>query len=88
MPEGDKQTEDGKSLIGQLAFAELAAKTAGVEALTARLDENAEDHDARFDMAVCLIARHDYADAADHLFDGRVSEVGDAIEDLLGDFET
>jgi alpha/beta superfamily hydrolase len=25
-------------------------------------------------------------DAADHLFDGRVSEVGDAIEDLLQDF--
>ena len=27
-------------------------------------------------------------DAADHLFDGKVSEVGDAIEDLLGDFDT
>jgi alpha/beta superfamily hydrolase len=26
-------------------------------------------------------------DAADHLFDGRVSEVADAIEDLLGDFQ-
>ncbi len=25
-------------------------------------------------------------DAADHLFDGKVSEVGDAIEDLLGDW--
>jgi alpha/beta superfamily hydrolase len=25
-------------------------------------------------------------DAADHLFDGKASEVGDAIEDLLGDF--
>ena len=27
-------------------------------------------------------------DAADHLFDGKVSEVGDAIEDLLADYET
>ena len=26
-------------------------------------------------------------DAADHLFDGKVSEVGDAIEDLLGDWD-
>ena len=26
-------------------------------------------------------------DAADHLFDGKVSEVADAIEDLLGDWE-
>ena len=25
-------------------------------------------------------------DAADHLFDGKVLEVGDAIEDLLGDW--
>ena len=27
-------------------------------------------------------------DAADHLFDGKTSEVGDAIEDLLADWET
>ena len=27
-------------------------------------------------------------DAADHLFDGKTSEVGDALEDLLGDWET
>ncbi len=26
-------------------------------------------------------------DGADHLFDGKVSEVGDAIEDLLQDFD-
>ena len=26
-------------------------------------------------------------DAADHLFDGKVSEVGDAVEDLLSDFD-
>ena len=25
-------------------------------------------------------------DRADHLFDGQASEVGDALEDLLGDF--
>ena len=25
-------------------------------------------------------------DAADHLFDGHTTEVGEAIEDLLGDF--
>ena len=27
-------------------------------------------------------------DAADHVFDGRVAEVGDALEDLLDDFTT
>jgi len=25
-------------------------------------------------------------DSADHLFDGKVSEIGDAVEDLLGDW--
>ena len=27
-------------------------------------------------------------DAADHLFDGKVSEVGDVVEELLADFKT
>ena len=27
-------------------------------------------------------------DGADHLFDGKVLELGDAVEDLLGDFRT
>ena len=27
-------------------------------------------------------------DGASHLFDGKVLEVGDAIEDLLGDYKT
>jgi alpha/beta superfamily hydrolase len=26
-------------------------------------------------------------DGADHLFNGRATEVGDTLEDLLGDFE-
>ena len=26
-------------------------------------------------------------DAADHLFDGKTSDVGDAVEDLLGDYQ-
>jgi hypothetical protein len=26
-------------------------------------------------------------DAADHLFEGHTAEVGEALEDLLGDFE-
>ena len=27
-------------------------------------------------------------DGASHLFDGKVTEVGDAVEDLLGDYQT
>lgn len=67
LPETDQQSDEGKSLTGQLAFAELAAKTEGLEALSSRLEQNAGDVDARFDLAVCLIAQHDYNTAVDHL---------------------
>lgn len=68
LPEQDKQSQTGKSLTGQLTFAELAAKTEGMENLTQRLDEDEDDYDARFDLAVCLIADHDYMGAADQMF--------------------
>ena len=68
LPDSDKESTMGKSLIGQLTFADLAAKTAGKEALQARLAGNAGDHDARFDLAVCLVAEYDYNTAIDELF--------------------
>jgi len=68
LPDGDKQSSVGKSLTGQLTFAELAAKTDGFETLSLRLEQDANDHDARFDLAVCLIAQHDYMGASDHIF--------------------
>lgn len=68
LPEQDKQSQTGKSLSGQLSFAELAAKTEGLESLTRRLDEDEDDYDARFDFAVCLIADHDYMGAVDQMF--------------------
>ena len=33
-----------------------------------RLAQDASDHAARFDMAVCLVHQHDYDRAMDHLF--------------------
>ena len=58
----------GRSLLGQLAFADLAAATAGIDALQARLAQDAADHAARFDLAVCFVSQHDYDGAMDHLF--------------------
>jgi alpha/beta superfamily hydrolase len=40
----------------------------------------------RFYSELCEPKELVVIDAADHLFDGKTSEVGDAIEDLLGDF--
>jgi putative thioredoxin len=68
LPESDHQSDIGKSLTGQLAFAELAEKTEGLEALSLKVAQDAGDNDARFDLAVCLIARHDYTTAVDHIF--------------------
>jgi len=58
----------GRSLTGQLAFADLAAATEGIAALQARLAQDASNHAARFDLAVCLVNQHDYDRAMDHLF--------------------
>lgn len=68
LPSQDKDSATGRSLTGQLAFKTLAVKTAGKEQLQAVVAQNAEDHDARFDLAVCLVAEHDYAQAMDQLF--------------------
>jgi putative thioredoxin len=68
LPDRDKESNMGKSLIGQLTFADLAARTEGKETLQARLADNGDDHDARFDLAVCLVAEYDYNAAIDELF--------------------
>jgi putative thioredoxin len=69
LPDRDKESETGRSLIGQLTFRDLAAKTEGKERLLERIAANPEDHDARFDLAVCLVAEHDYVQAMENLFE-------------------
>ena len=69
LPDKDKQSDTGRALIGQLTFKDLAANTEGKEILLAHISANAEDHDARFDLAVCLVAEHDYQQAIDKLFE-------------------
>lgn len=68
LPAKDKENQTGRSLTGQLTFKSLAAETEGRERLQERIARNPEDHDARFDIAVCLVAEHDYRQAMDHLF--------------------
>lgn len=59
----------GKSLVGQLTFLELAAKTRGKFQLQQSLLTNPNHCDSHFDLAVCLIAERNYEQAADHLFE-------------------
>ncbi len=69
LPEQDQNSDAGRSLAGQLSFKELAAKTAGKQSLENQLANNPDDHDALFDLAICLVAEHDYQSAMDHLFE-------------------
>jgi putative thioredoxin len=68
LPDRDKESEMGKSLLGQLTFADLAASTPGTDALAKELAQDAGNHSARFDMAVCLVSQHDYDGAMEQLF--------------------
>lgn len=68
LPDADKNSDIGKALVGQLTFIDLAAKTEGKNALQSRLDADPDDHDASFDLAICLIAEYQYEQAAEYLF--------------------
>ncbi|KPJ91039.1 MAG: hypothetical protein AMJ55_12530 [Gammaproteobacteria bacterium SG8_15] len=67
LPEADKISEMGKALTGQLLFLELAGKTEGLDKLLQRLNEDATNLAARFDLAICQVAKHQYRDAMENL---------------------
>lgn len=68
LPDSAKQTDTGRSLIGQLTFQDFASKTAGKDTLLQRIAVNPADYDAHFDLAICLVAEHQYHEAMEHLF--------------------
>lgn len=68
LPEQDREGEVGRGLKGQLWVIAQAAKTEGVDKLAQRITSNTDDYDARFDMALCELARHDINEAMTHLF--------------------
>jgi putative thioredoxin len=68
LPDDDKRSGTGRILFGQLTFRDLAAKTEGKQTLQSRVDGDATDNDARFDLAICHVAENDFHQAMDHLF--------------------
>ncbi len=67
-PEKIKQTDTGQSLAVQITFIKQALKTAGKAALLDTLANEPDNHDARFDLSICMLADFEYAEAADELF--------------------
>lgn len=68
LPDADKESDMGKSISGQLFFKGLAAKTQGLHALTTMLETAPDDHDIRFDLAICQVADYEYQQAIDNMF--------------------
>ena len=68
LPESVQQSEMGKSVSGQLMFKKLASQTEGIELLQKQLQSNADDHAARFDLALCLVADYQYEQSVQQLF--------------------
>jgi len=68
LPDSAKESTTGQSLSGQLWIIELAAKTAGLQTLKETILLEPDNHDARFDCAICELAEHNPQQALDHLF--------------------
>lgn len=94
LPDEIQQSDIGKTLAGQMAFAKAASKTPGKQALLEALTADEKNHDARFDLAICLIAEYDYKQASEELFkiiednseyrDGAARELIITISNILG----
>jgi putative thioredoxin len=68
LPEAVKNSATGLSLSGQLWIIEQAAKTAGLPSLKKAILSNPDNYEARFDCALCEIAKHNTRQALEHLF--------------------
>ncbi|MFU8839079.1 MAG: tetratricopeptide repeat protein [Thiohalomonadaceae bacterium] len=67
LPTAVQESEAGLSLKGQMTVAGFAAGTDGLAVLQQRVTDNQDDHQARFELAVCLLAQHDSQGAMDAL---------------------
>ena len=68
LPEQAHKMEMGNPITSQLNFIRLAQNTAGLEHLRMQVFQSPEDYQARFDLAICLIATHEIEKAMDELF--------------------
>ena len=68
IPEADRQSDMGKALSGQLAFAELTKNIPDMQTLSTQLVTNPDDHQARFSLAVHNVSIYNYEEAINHLF--------------------
>ncbi len=68
LPDKHKNSDAGKLIIGQVTFKNLAEKTPGINSLVKALEEDENDIDAQFYLAVCYVAERDFEQALDNAF--------------------
>jgi putative thioredoxin len=67
LPDTAKQDDMGKSITGQLTFINLAAEKQDTETLIELIKNDENNHQARFDLAICLTANYEYEKAIEQL---------------------
>jgi len=68
LPDKDKNSEAGKSIVGQMTFKDLAAKTPGLVVLQNIVEENPDDYDAKLYLAVCYVADLNFDQALEQVY--------------------
>jgi len=69
LPDSAKNSDQGKLIIGQVTFKNLAAKTPGVESLLKAVEEDSTDIDSKFYLAICYIAERKFEQALENAFE-------------------
>ena len=69
LPDRDKESDVGKALLGQITFKGLAAKTPGLVELMEQVNQQPDNFDARFGLAICYVAEHGYEEAMNQIFE-------------------
>lgn len=67
LPDTAKQSEMGKALSGQLMFITQAEKIEPYEVLQEKLENDSNDHQARFDLSIHQISRYQNDEAVENL---------------------
>ncbi len=68
LPESAQKSDIGLSISSQLNFIRLAQNTAGMATLQAQILKSSDDHQAHFDLAICLFSQHDIEQGMENLF--------------------
>lgn len=74
LPDEAKQSQVGRNITSQMTFKQLAANTPGLVVLSEQLETNPQDHEGRFNLAICHIANLNFEEAMTHLFELQTSQ--------------